>query len=341
MKLFLTSLRVGAIAAVIGGLGIGAAHGQAQGSDSARTSWGDPDLQGIWDFRTITPLERPEDLTGQEFLTEEEAAAFAEAQTRRQNRDLIDSAQGGLNYAPEADGGVVPYNEFWYDRGTSVVSSRRTSLIIDPPDGRLPPLTPEGQRRADVQREIGREEQRGRPRADNPEDRDVGDRCIMGFNAGPPMVPSAYNNNVQLFQTSDYVVIFNEMVHNARIVPLDGRPHGTIPQWVGDSRGRWEGDTLVVDTTNFYGETSLNGSGPAMHLVERFTRVDADTVNYEIAVENPDIWTRPWTAAFPLMKLDDQVPQMFEYACHEGNYSMATILRGARLEEKAAEEAAR
>ena len=138
------------------------------------------------DFRTITPLERPEDLTGQEFLTEEEAATFAEAQTRRQNRDLIDSEQGGLNYAPEADGGVVPYNEFWYDRGTSVISSRRTSLIIDPPDGHLPPLTPEGQRRADVQREIGREEQRGRPRADKPEDRGVGDRCIMGFNAGPP-----------------------------------------------------------------------------------------------------------------------------------------------------------
>ena len=262
----LKSLRVGAIAVVIVGLGFGTANGQTPGSDSP--SWGAPDLQGVWDFRTITPLERPEDLTGQEFLTEEEAAAYAEGQSRRQNRDLIDSAQGGLNYAPEADGGVVPYNEFWYDRGTSVISSRRTSLIIDPPDGRLPPLTPEGQRRAGAQRDIAREEQRGRPRADNPEDRDVGDRCIMGFNAGLPMVPAAYNNNVQLFQTSDYVVIFNEMVHNARIVPLDGRPHGTIRQWVGDSRGRWEGNTLVVDTINFYGETSLNGSGPTTHLVE-------------------------------------------------------------------------
>ena len=144
MTLCLKSLRVGAIAVVIVGLWFGTANGQTPGSDSPRTSWGAPDLQGVWDFRTITPLERPEDLTGQEFLTEEEAAAYAEGQSRRQNRDLIDSAQGGLNYAPAADGGVVPYNEFWYDRGTSVISSRRTSLIIDPPDGRLPPLTPEG-----------------------------------------------------------------------------------------------------------------------------------------------------------------------------------------------------
>ena len=140
-----------------------AAVGQTDAT-SPRTSWGAPDLQGVWDFRTITPLERPEDLAGREFLTEEEAAAYAEGQSRRQNRDLIDSAQGGLNYAPEADGGVVPYNEFWYDRGTAVVATRRTSLIIDPPDGRLPTLTPEAQRNADAQRQMGRDEQRGRPR---------------------------------------------------------------------------------------------------------------------------------------------------------------------------------
>lgn len=309
----------------------------AQGTQPL-TTWGDPDLQGVWDFRTITPMERPEALADKPTLTEEEAAAFALAESRRVNRDLIDSETGGLNYAAEAEGGVVPYNEFWYDRGANVIGTRRTSLIIDPPNGRFPPLTPNGQRHMDAAREIGREEQRGRPLADKPADRGVGDRCIMGFNAGPPMVPSAYNNNIQLFQTADYVVILNEMVHNARIVPLDGSSHGTIRQWAGDSRGRWDNNTLVVDTTNFREETSLSGSGPAMHLIERFTRVDAETLNYEVTIENPEIWTEPWTMEVPMRKNPDDV---YEYACHEGNYSMATILRGARLEEIAAEEAAR
>ena len=311
------------------------AVGQAAAT-APRTSWGAPDLQGIWTFRTITPLERPPELADKPELTEEEAAAYEQEEARRQNRDLIDSEQGGLLYAPESEGGVVPYNEFWYDRGTAVVASRRTSLIVDPPDGRLPPYTPEGQRRADAQREIGRQEQRGRPLADGPEDRGVGDRCILGFNAGPPMLPAAYNQNVQIFQTADHIVVYNEMIHNARIIPLDGRPHGTARQWSGDSRGHWEGDTLVVDTINFSGETSLSGSSPSMHLVERFTRVNADMVNYAVTVENPDTWTRPWTAEIPLTKLDDQVPQIYEYACHEGNYSLDTVLRGARLEEKAA-----
>ena len=314
--------------------------GAAQTATPPRTSWGDPDLQGIWTFRTVTPLERPQELADKPTLTVEEAAAYELQEVRRQNRDLIDSEQGGLNYAPESEGGVVPYNEFWYDRGTTVVASRRTSLIVDPPDGRLPPFTPEGQRRAEAQREIGRQEQRGHPLANGPEDRGVGDRCIMGFNAGPPMLPGGYNQNVQIFQTSDYVVVYNEMIHNARLIPLDGRSHGSLRQWSGDSHGRWDGNTLVVDTINFSGETSLNGSGPSMHLVERFTRVDAEMITYEVTVENPDTWTRPWTAEIPLMQLHDQVPRMYEYACHEGNYSLATILRGARLEEQAAEEAA-
>ena len=312
-----------------------AALGQASGT-APRTSWGAQDLQGLWTFRTITPLERPTELADKPELTVEEAAAYEQEEAQRQNRDLIDSAQGGLLYAPESQGGVVPYNDFWYERGSAVVASRRTSLIIDPPDGRLPPYTPEGQRRADAQREIGREEQRGHPLADGPEDRGVGDRCILGFNAGPPMLPGAYNQNLQIFQTEDHVVVFNEMIHNSRIIPLDGRPHGTARQWSGDSRGHWEGDTLVVDTINFSGETSLSGSSPSMHLVERFTRVNADIVNYAVTVENPDTWTRPWTAEILLTKLDDQVPQIYEYACHEGNYSLDTVLRGARLEEKAA-----
>ena len=301
-----------------------------------RTSWGNPDLQGIWTFRTVTPLERPRELADKPTLTVEEAAAYEQEEARRQNRDLIDSEQGGLNYAPESEGGVVPYNEFWYDRGTAVVATRRTSLIIDPPDGRLPTFTPEGQRRADARREIGREEQRGRPRADGPEDRDVGDRCILGFNAGPPMLPGGYNQNLQIFQTPDHVVVFNEMIHDSRIIPLDGSPHTALRQWSGDSRGHWDGDTLVIETINFSGRTSLNGSSPSMRLVERFTRVDDGILTYEMTVDNPDTWTRPWTAEIPLVALDDEVPRLYEYACHEGNYSMATILRGARLEEIAA-----
>ena len=301
-----------------------------------RTSWGDPDLQGIWTFRTITPLERPAALADKPELTAEEAAAYEQEEAQRQNRDLIDSAQGGLLYQPESEGGVVPYNDFWYERGSAVVATRRTSLIIDPPDGRLPAYTPEGQRRADAQRQINLEEQRGHPLADGPEDRGVGDRCLLGFNAGPPMLPGAYNQNVQIFQTADHVVVFNEMIHNSRIIPLDGRPHITARQWSGDSRGRWDGDTLVVETTNFSGVTSLSGSSPAMQLVERFTRVNDEMVNYSVTVENPDTWTRPWTAEIPLMQLDDEVPRIYEYACHEGNYSLDTVLRGARLEEMAA-----
>jgi hypothetical protein len=299
-----------------------------------RTVDGRPNLQGVWTFRTVTPLERPRELGTKAVMTAEEAAKFEKDTVRSQNRDLIDPKQGALNYAPESEGGVVPYNEFWYDRGTKVVATNRTSLIIDPPDGRLPPLTPAAQKRADADREAGRQEQRGHPTANNPEDRDVGDRCIMGFNSGPPMLPGGYNQNVQIVQNKDYVVIINEMIHNARIIPTDGRPHTNIRHRAGDSRGRWEGDTLVVDTINFSGETSLNGSGPGMHLVERFTRAAPDMIDYQFTVENPDTWTKPWTADVPLMRLDDQIARVFEYACQEGNYSLETVLRGARLSEK-------
>ena len=253
---------------------------------------------------------------------------FRRAENRRLNRDLIDPAKGGLNYPPESEGGVVPYNEFWYDRGTTLVEDKRTSLIVDPPDGRIPPLTAEAEKRAAARREYRRDHP-----ADSWEDRSLGDRCIVGFNAGPPIVPRAYNNNVQLFQTPDYVVILNEMVHNARIVPLDGRPPGTIRQWVGDSRGHWENETLVVETTNLSEKSSFRGSSANFHLVERFTRVDADTIRYEFTVEDPETWTRPWTAAVPMTKT--QGP-MFEYACHEGNYAMEGILAGARADEQAA-----
>src|SRR5882762_3430396 len=198
-----------------------------------RTSDGQPDLQGVWEFATITPMERPRELAGKQVLTAEEAAKFEVEHNRRENRDLIDPAKGGSQYPP---GAVIPYNEFWYDRGTKVIATRRTSLIVDPPDGRIPPLTPEAKRRQDAVAAAQREDQvpGGHPHADSWEDRSVTDRCILGFNSGPPMIPSAYNNNLQIFQAPEYVVILNEMNHNARVIPLDGRPHLTQPlrPWV-------------------------------------------------------------------------------------------------------------
>jgi hypothetical protein len=300
-----------------------------------RMADGQPDLQGVWDFRTITPMERPVALGTKEFFTEEEAAIWEKEENRRQDRDQIDPETGGLQYPR---GGVVPYNEFWYDRGNKVVGTKRTSLIVDPPNGRLPEMTPDGKKRADLRAAEQRETQLGRPHADSYEDRPLQERCIVGLNAGPPMHPGAYNNNLQLFQTQQYVVILNEMVHDARIIPLDGRPHGHIRQWKGDSRGHWEGNTLVVDTINFKRETSLPNSGANTHLVERFTRTAADTLLYEFTVDDPTMWTRPWTAVVPMRKSEDLI---YEYACHEGNYAMASILAGARVAEKAAEEAAK
>jgi hypothetical protein len=300
-----------------------------------RTPDGKPDLQGVWDYRTITPLERPVALGTKAFFTDEEAAKFEQQENGRQNRDLIDPKVGGLNYPAN---GVVPYNEFWYDRGDKVVGTKRTSLIVDPPNGRLPPLTPEGQAKAKRRAEIGREEQLGHPLADSWEDRPLSERCILGANSGPPMTPGAYNNNFQLFQTADTVVIVNEMIHEARIIPMDGRAHVHIPQWKGDSRGHWEGDTLVVDTTNFKRETSLPGSSANMHLTERFTRTGSDVLLYEFTVDDPDTWTKPWTAAVPTSRID--VP-VYEYACHEGNYAMTGILAGARADEKARADAAK
>ena len=300
-----------------------------------RTADGQPDLQGVWDFRTITPMERPAALGTKEFFTDEEALVWEKDENRRQDRDKIDPEAGGLMYPP---GGVVPYNEFWYDRGNKVVGTKRTSLIVDPPNGRLPPMTAEGKKRADLRAAEARETQLGRPHADSYEDRPLQERCIMGLNAGPPMHPGAYNNNFQLFQTPQYVALLTEMVHDTRIIPLDGRPHGHLRQWKGDSRGHFEGNTLVVDTTNFKRETSLPNSGSNLHLVERFTRTDDNTLIYEFTVEDPTMWTKPWTAVVPMRRSEDLI---YEYACHEGNYAMASILAGARAAEKAAEEVAK
>jgi hypothetical protein len=300
-----------------------------------RTAEGQPDLQGVWDYRTITPLQRPRALGSKAFFTDAEAANFEREENRRQNRDLIDPKVGGLNYPA---GGVIPYNEFWYDRGNRVVKTKRTSLIIDPPDGRLPVMTPDGQKKMEEREEGRRNTELGHPKADSWEDRPLGERCLLGSNAGPPMTPGAYNNNFQLFQNRDFVVIVNEMIHEARIIPMDGRPHGHIPQWKGDSRGHWEGDTLVIDTINFKRGTNLPGSTANMHLIERFTRTDPDTLVYEFTVDDPTTWTRPWTAQVPMAKNNEP---MYEYACHEGNYALRGILAGARADEKAAQEAAK
>jgi hypothetical protein len=297
----------------------------------ARTPDGKPDLQGVWDYRTITPLERPVALGTKAFFTDEEAAKYEQQENSRQNRDLIDPKVGGLNYPA---GGVVPYNEFWYERGDKVVGTKRTSLIVDPPNGRLPPMTPEGEKKAKLRAEVARQEQFGHPVADSWEDRSLGERCILGSNAGPPMTPGPYNNNFQLFQTPDQVAIVNEMIHEVRIIPMDGRPRLLVPQWKGNSRGHWEGDTLVVETTNFKRETSLPGSSANMRLTERFARTGPDSLLYEFTVDDPSTWMKPWTAAIPTAKID--VP-IYEYACHEGNYAMTGILAGARADEKTAE----
>ena len=324
-----------AVFTVIVGVALAPVFAAAQSANTTappQTAWGQPDLQGIWDFRTITPLQRPEDLADQEFLTAEEAANLEQEAADRDARLWEQGARRA-----EAGGNVGAYNNFWMDRGLKAVGTRRTSLIVDPPDGRIPPLTPEGQRRADARREY----LRAHP-ADSWLDVNSAVRCIVGFNAGPPMEPRAYNNHMQLFQTPDYVVILNEMVHDARIIPLGTGPNFPkgVLQWMGDSRGRWEGETLVVDTTNLYDKNSFTnryGATPAMHLVEQFTRVNADTLLYEFTVEDPATWKSSWTASMPMRRTD---APMFEYACHEGNYGMEGILAGTRAEEKAAGPAA-
>ena len=292
-------------------------------AEPLRTPDGQPHISGIFTFRTLTPLQRPTALEGQETLSLEEAAAFEAAERTRLNRDLFDPIDGApsAGYQPRAEGGVLSYNEFWYERGVELTSDKRTSLIVDPPDGRIP-FRAEYQAGSRIRRLNNRN-----GFADSYTDRSLADRCIMGFNAGPPMVSSAYNNNVQILQVPGYVVIFNEMIHNARIIPLDGRPHGALRQWSGDSRGRWEGETLVVETRNFLRETSLGGSSRDTHVVERFRRIDPDTVVYEFTVEDPNNFTRPWTATMPLRRTEGP---LFEYACHEGNYGLHGILAGAR-----------
>jgi hypothetical protein len=289
---------------------------------AAAIAGGQTDLQGIWSNATITSLERPSDLAGKTTFTAEEAAAYEKQVVDRNN---VDHRSGNA----EVDV-ATGYNNFWYDRGTKAVGTRRTSLIVEPSDGRIPALTPEAQKRVQEARAWTAAHS-----TDGPEGRSLGERCILWTTAGPPMLPGPYNNNFQIIQTRDRVVILSEMIHDARVIPLDGSPHldSTIRQWMGDSRGHWDGHTLVVDTTNFSGKYSFRGSDENLHLTERFTRVSLDTLLYEFTVDDPTAFTRPWTVQIPVTKTKGPI---FEYACHEGNYAMVDILAGARAAEQKA-----
>ena len=303
---------------------------------------GKPDLQGVWDFRTLTPLERPDDLSDKAILGDEEAAEI-ESKSSARSAELNAPSTDRSELLP-AGGNVGAYNHYWVDQGAQVVDDQRTSLIVDPSDGRVPPLQPGIEMQVlSLAEDLGgplpvRVRAAGRG-TDSHEDRGLGERCLVGFNSGPPIVPAGYNQNIQLFQTSDYVVILHEMVHDARIVPLDGRDHlpDGIRQWLGDSRGYWEGDTLVVESTNFTDKTaSFNpsiakaaGNGTTLHLTERFQLVGDDTLLYEYTVDDLTTFTQPFTAVLPMKRGLD----LFEFACHEGNYGLYNILSGARAQE--------
>ena len=300
-----------------------AGQGSAAGRTGSppRTAWGHPDLQGLWTNTTTTPLERPDDLAGKEVLSSEEWAAR--------------NAVSGLSDDRPLDS-VGFYNDYWLEQGQL---NQRTSLIIDPPSGKLPALTPAEEQRVAAQRQY---------RIENPPDApgiwtdlSAYDRCITRGMPGA-MMPGFYNHNYHILQTPDYVVIRVEIIHDARIIPLDGRPHlrPTVRHWLGDSRGRWEGDTLVVETTNFNDQVNdrapyntVFGTGGDLRLIERFTRVAPDAIDYQFTVHDPSSFTAPWTASLPMTALGGD---LFEYACHEGNYSIANMLRGARMKEQAA-----
>ena len=289
-----------------------------------RTPWGDPDLEGIWTNATLTPLQRPPELASKEFLTPEEAAQFQRSRIEQTNADR-----------PLPPGQVGAYNDVFFERGTSIVRSRRTSLVVDPPDGRIPALTPDAQKKVEA-----RQKREAVSPADGPEDRWLTERCIL-FGATVPMLPEPYNNNYRIIQSPGFVTILVEMNHDSRIIPLDGRAHlaSGIQQWTGDSRGRWEGTTLVVETTNLkfnhqsrFGVGYLNGlSDERLRVVERFTIADANTLTYRATVEDPSVFLRPWTVEVSMART---AGPLFEVGCHEGNYGMFNILSGHRAEER-------
>ena len=310
---------------------------------AAKTAWtppkladGQPDIQGIWNNGTLTPLERPKELGDKKYFTEAEAAAYEKREVQARNADTR-NADGAADVARA-------YNDAWWDWGNHLAKTRQTSLIVDPPDGRIPAYTPEAQRRIVARTQALKErcEHSVCPPgnfnmtipADTPADRPPMERCIVWNTTGPPMLPTAYNNNYRIVQTPGYVTINIEMIHDYRVIPLDGRPHlpANVHQWLGDSRGHWEGNTLVVDVTNFTDKTEFRNTTDKLHVVERFTRTDPDTLMYQFTVDDPSTFVRPWTGVIPMSKTPGP---LYEYACHEGNTGMTGILSGARAFEAA------
>lgn len=300
-------------------------------AQQARTPWGDPDLQGTWSNATLTPLQRPADLKDKEFFTREEARAYV--------RQRLAAVSGDENIEEDkASGNVGSYNDAWMDRGNDVVPTLRTSLIVEPANGRVPPFTAAAQRELERNRAHAAEHP-----ADTPEDRYLTERCIVFGGGAAPMLPEPYNNNYYIVQTRDYVTIMAEINHEVRIIPIDGRAHFPegVTQWVGDSRGRFEGDTLVVETTNqkphrhFYGVQMLDSvMSDEFRVVERFTRTAPDQIRYRATVYDP-VFTAPWTVE---LFMHPQAGELVEYACHEGNYGLSGLLSAAREDEKRAAE---
>jgi len=300
-----------------------------------RTADGHPDLQGMWTNATITPLERPDQFGGRLALTDAEAATLEKVEA---DYNAEKDAPSDLSEAPggrcrSGTGASCGYNNFWIDRGSQVVvynGEKRSSLIVDPPNGKVPPLTPERQRA------VAARAQTARNNFDGPETRSLGERCLLAFgsSSGPPMLPVLYNNHYQIVQNQNTVMILVEMVHDARIIRLGGtHPPKSVRKYMGDSIGRWEGDALVVETTNFTGREAFRGATENLRVIERFTRVGAATINYRFTIDDPAAFTKTWSGEIPLNATDDQI---YEYACHEGNYALPGILAGAREEEKAA-----
>ena len=317
-----------AASAVVHGQSGTTRSGAARVAAPLRTPDGQPDLQGFWTNDTVTPLERPAEFGDKEILTPEEAATYA----KKRLDQFLAQPKDNIHYD----------DAIWQAESYSKESNRRTSLIIEPRTGKLPPLTPAAQKREAAKAAA----RKGTDPSDKAQNRTLAERCITWGNVGPPMIPPTYNANLQIMQTRDMVVIIHEMMHDVRMIPLgpssegSAHPSAKVQFLAGDSRGRWEGDTLVVDTTNFTEKTNFRGpplttrqdiaATETMHVVERFTRVDRDTIRYQFTVEDPNTWTTPWSGEIALRRWDGPI---YEYACHEGNYGLANILRAARVDD--------